>query len=217
MGLGIELKRIVPVEMVPQSAPGRAPIELRRTEADSLEAVVMLTWTKRALGAVAIATLAGPLAAQESTDNRVAANTDWSVFVEDNPTECWGVSAPKEAKLTDSDGNPTTGRRGDILLFVFYRPGANVIGQVAYTGGYPFASGSTAELTIAGTKYQMFTEGEWAWPATPEEDARIVAAMKRGADATIVARSGRGNITTDQFSLLGFTAAVEEAEKRCAG
>ena len=28
-------------------------------------------------------------------------------------------------------------------------------------------------------------------------------------------RSGRGNVTTDTFSLLGFSAAVEEAEKRC--
>jgi len=177
----------------------------------------MFTWTKRAIGAVAIAAIAGPLAAQESTTNRVAANTDWSVFVEDNPTECWGVSAPKEAKLTDSNGNPTSGRRGDILLFVFYRPGANVNGQVAFTGGYPFASGSKAELNIAGTNFDMFTEGEWAWPATPEDDAKIVAAMKRGAQAVITARSGRGNITTDTFSLLGFTAAVEEAAKRCTG
>lgn len=177
----------------------------------------MLTWMKRAMGAAALAALASPLAAQESTDNRVAANTDWSVFVEDNPTECWGVSAPKEARLTDGAGNPTTGRRGDILLFVFYRPGANVNGQVAFTGGYPFASGSTVEMTIAGTEYQLFTEGEWAWPATPEEDAKIVTAMKRGANAVLSGRSGRGNITTDTFSLLGFTAAVEEAEKRCAG
>lgn len=154
--------------------------------------------------------------AQESTDNRVASETDWSVFVESNPTECWGVSAPKETALTDANGNPTQGRRGDIYFFVFYRPGASVSGQVAYTGGYPFASGSTAALEIGGTTFQLFTEGEWAWPANAEEDARIVAAMKRGADATVTARSGRGNITTDKFSLLGFTAAVEEAARRCA-
>ena len=54
------------------------------------------TWT---IGAAA-ALLALPAAAQEST-NRVAANTDWSVFVEeasgDKPKECWAVSAPKES------------------------------------------------------------------------------------------------------------------------
>jgi hypothetical protein len=29
--------------------------------------------------------------------------------------------------------------------------------------------------------------------------------------------SGRGTQTQDTFSLLGFTAAIEDAEKRCAG
>ena len=176
----------------------------------------MILNISRVCGVLAAMALAGGAAAQESSDNRVAANTDWSVFVEDNPTECWGVSAPKESRLTDSGGNPTTGRRGDILLFVFYRPGASVTGQVAFTGGYPFAGGSTVEMNVSGTTFQLFTEGEWAWPATPEDDAKIVAAMKRGSDATLVGRSGRGNVTTDQFSLLGFTAAVEEADRRCS-
>lgn len=169
----------------------------------------------RILMMTTIAGLGSSAFAQESS-NRVAANTDWSVFVEDDPKECWGVSAPKES-VNSRDGQAVEVRRGDILLFVFYRPGASVQGQVAFTGGYPFASGSTAELDIGGTKFEMFTEGEWAWPATPEEDARIVAAMKRGSDASMTARSGRGTVTNDRFSLLGFTSAVEEAERRCAG
>ncbi len=172
----------------------------------------------RVLGAVALTFgLCGTAQAQEESTNRVAANTDWSVFVEDDPQECWGVSAPKESRLVDSDGNPTQGRRGDILLFVFYRPGAGVSGQVTFTGGYPFAGGSTVSMTIGDDSYELFTEGEWAWPATPEDDARIVAAMKRGANAVLRGRSGRGNQTIDSFSLLGFTAAVEEAARRCQG
>ena len=169
----------------------------------------------RHLTLVAALALGTGAIAQDESSNRVAANTDWSVFVEDDPKECWGVSAPKET-TNSRDGQVVEVRRGDILLFVFYRPGASVAGQVAFTGGYPFASGSTAQLRIAGTNFDLFTEGEWAWPATPEEDARVVAAMKRGADATIVARSGRGTRTEDKFSLLGFTAAVEEAARRCA-
>jgi hypothetical protein len=169
----------------------------------------------RILTATALMATAPMVSAQESS-NRVAANTDWSVFVEDNPNECWGVSAPKET-VNSRDGNPVSVRRGDILLFVFYRPGASVQGQVAFTGGYPFASGSTASMDISGTTFELFTEGEWAWPATPEDDAKIVAAMKRGSGATLTARSGRGTVTKDSFSLLGFTAAVEEAARRCAG
>ncbi|SEP57762.1 hypothetical protein SAMN05428995_101149 [Loktanella sp. DSM 29012] len=160
--------------------------------------------------------VAMPAAAQQTTDNLVAANTDWSTFEAENPRECISVSAPTSSTLTDGNGNPTTGTRGDIYLMVFYRPGANVQGQVTFTGGYPFASGSTVDLTVGDSTFQLFTEGEWAWPATPEDDARVVAALKRGADAVVRGRSGRGNITTDTFSLLGFTAGVEEAENRCA-
>ncbi|MBS1301832.1 hypothetical protein GZH79_05690 [Loktanella sp. SALINAS62] len=160
--------------------------------------------------------LAVPAAAQQTTDNLVAANTDWSTFEAESPRECISVSAPTTSTLTDGNGNPTTGNRGDIYLMVFYRPGANVQGQVTFTGGYPFASGSTVEMVVGGSTFQLFTEGEWAWPATPEDDAQVVAAMKRGTDAVLRARSGRGNITTDTFSLLGFTAGVEEAENRCS-
>ena len=179
----------------------------------------MITKILHTLGALVIMTATVTLAtsslAQEASSNRVAANTDWSVFVEDNPTECWAVSAPKET-VNSRDGEVVSVRRGEILLFVFYRPAAGVNGQVTFTGGYPFASGSTAELDIGGTKYDLFTEGEWAWPATPEDDARVVAAMKRGSEAIISAESGRGTVTKDTFSLLGFTAGVEEAVNRCS-
>jgi hypothetical protein len=39
--------------------------------------------------------------------------------------------------------------------------------------------------------------------------------MKKGAKAILTANSSRGTKTQDTFSLLGFTAAVEDAEKRC--
>lgn len=167
-------------------------------------------------GAVVASLCAAGAFAQETSDNRVAANTDWSVFVESDPQECWAVTAPKETVNT-RDGNVVEVRRGEIRLIVFYRPGAGVDGQVMFTGGYPFAEGSTVSVQIGDDSYEMFTEGETAWPASAEEDARFVAAMKRGANAVLTARSGRGTQTQDTFSLLGFTAAVDEAARRCAG
>ncbi|WP_368184796.1 invasion associated locus B family protein [Aestuariibius sp. HNIBRBA575] len=172
----------------------------------------------RGLGLAACMTLVGFSAqAQDTTTNRVATNTDWSVFEEDNPRECWAVSAPKDSSLVDRNGNPTEGRRGEILLMVFNRPGSNVVEQVVFTGGYPFAGGSTVTLSIGDSNFELYTDGEWAWPATPDADAQIVAAMKRGANAVARGRSGRGNQTIDSFSLLGFTAATEDAARRCAG
>ncbi|MDK3071641.1 invasion associated locus B family protein [Sedimentitalea sp. JM2-8] len=170
----------------------------------------------RAIAGLCLAGMATTTVAQEQSSNRVAAKTDWSVFVEADPKECWSVSAPKESVNT-RDGRVVAVRRSDILLFVFFRPNAGVKGQVTFTGGYPFAPGSTVNLDISGTEFELFAEGEWAWPATAADDAKIITAMKRGAQATITARSARGTQTKDTFSLLGFTAAIEDAEKRCEG
>ena len=162
----------------------------------------------------ALMAVPGLVQAQDESTNRVAAKTDWSVFVESDPTECWSVSSPKET-VNMRDGRVVAVRRGSILLFVTFRPGAEVRGEVSFTGGYPFAGGSTVSMDISGTSFELFTDGEWAWPASAADDAKIITAMKRGSDATLSARSSRGTTTKDSFSLLGFTAALEEAEKRC--
>ncbi|WP_298905656.1 invasion associated locus B family protein [uncultured Aliiroseovarius sp.] len=167
-----------------------------------------------AIGAIGLSMAATGVMAQESS-NRVSANTDWSVFVENNPTECWSVSSPKETVNT-KNGRAVAVKRSDILLFVSYRPGSNVKGEVSFTGGYPFAPGSTVDMTIGSNSYQLFTDGEWAWAASPADDAKIIKSMKGGAKAVLSAQSSRGTKTEDTFSLLGFTAAVDEAGKRCA-
>lgn len=169
----------------------------------------------RGFACVGLALVATGAIAQESK-NRVAAHTDWSVFEAKEPAQCWSVSGPKETVNT-RDGRVVAARRGDILLFVSYIPASGVTGQVSFTGGYPFRDGSTVTLDISGTKFELFTEGEMAWSASNGDDAKIVATLKRGAEATLSGVSSRGTKTEDTFSLIGFTAAVEEAEKRCKG
>lgn len=170
--------------------------------------------------------LAGSVAvAQETSTNRVAAETDWSVFVESNPTSCWAVSTFKESVNT-KDGRVVSVRRGETLLFVSYIPSAGVNGQVSFTGGYDFDDNLQPTIEIGDATFRLQTvakddastpqaEDEMAWASSAEDDAKIIAAMKRGANAVVSARSSRGTSTKDTFSLLGFTAAVEEAQKRC--
>ena len=171
----------------------------------------MASWMTRTLLVAGLALGATALQAQES-QNRVATMTDWSVFAEESPKECWGVSSPKET-VNSRDGQPVQVRRGDILLFVTFRPG--VAGEISFSGGYPFAGGSTVKLDVDGTAFDLITDGEWAWPGTKEDDAAILAALKKGTTAVLSAKSGKGTQTKDTFSLRGFTAAMEEAAKRC--
>lgn len=175
---------------------------------------------RMAMGVVGFALLglwAAGAQAQDVSDNRVAVKTDWNVFVESDPRECWSVSIPKETVNT-RDGRPVAVNRGDILMFVAYRPGEDVTGEVSFKGGYEFRDGSTVTVQIGSSSFEFFTEGGNAWPASADDDAKVITAMKRGAEAVVTGVSERtGTTTKDTFSLLGFTAALEEAETRCAG
>ncbi|HEY0214714.1 MAG TPA: invasion associated locus B family protein [Paenirhodobacter sp.] len=173
----------------------------------------MMNFVTRGVTLLAASLVFAGAAGAQATSNRVAAKTDWSVFVEGTPKECWAVSAPKNSVNT-KDGKPTDVRRGDIMLFVTYRAGKP--GEVSFMGGYPFAPGSTADLAINnGQKFKLFTDGEGAWTGSPDEDTKLVTALKSGADVTLTAHSARGTQTVDKFSLMGFTAATNEAASRC--
>lgn len=167
---------------------------------------------------VAAATMMAGAASAQDANSRVAANGDWSFYVSDSPKQCWSVSAPVETVNT-KDGQPVSVRRGDILLFVTFNPGA-ASGEISFSGGYPFAEGSSPTLEVDGKTFELFlnsaTDPEVAWSPSAEVDAQIIAAMKAGSKAVVKARSGRGTQTQDTFSLTGFTATVDEAAKRCA-
>lgn len=161
--------------------------------------------------ATLIAAMAGPVVAQEST-NVIATEGDWTVFAADNPKECWAVSPPKSTVNT-KDGKEVEVNRGDIRLYVAYRPGS--AGEVSFTGGYPFKPGSTVGVNIGGQKFDLFTEGESAWTGSSSEDAKLVAALRAGASASVTGMSSRGTKTVDNFSLKGITAATNAAKAKC--
>ncbi|MCY4305811.1 MAG: hypothetical protein OXC62_13700 [Aestuariivita sp.] len=162
------------------------------------------------------------VAAQATSKNRVAEFTNWSVFVENNPMICWSVSAPTKQENRQK-GRLVQVKRSATQLMVSVVPSKGIGGQVGFTGGYPFESGSTVNLNIDGTAFQLtagsednsLKHAEWAWPKNAEEDAKIIDALKRGNRAEIRGKSTRGTNTIDTFSLIGFTAALEEVRSKC--
>jgi hypothetical protein len=157
----------------------------------------------------------GPALAQSA--ERVATHTAWSVFVASSPQECYIVAPPTDSVARRGDSRVEV-TRGDIRLFVTFRPGDNVANEVSFTGGYPLQDGAPVRLEIGSDSFTMSPgrgdAQEWAW-TDPSDDARAVAAMRAGATAKLTANSTRGNTTNDTFSLSGFTAAITDAEARC--
>ena len=156
--------------------------------------------------------LSTPVFAQDSS-NVIGTEGDWTAFSASSPKECWAVSAPKSSQNTDSSGKPKDVTRGDIRLYVAFRPGQS--GEVSFSGGYPFAPDSAVEVNIGGNVFKLFTDGESAWTGSPADDAKLVAALRAGSSAVITGRSARGTVTKDTFSLAGITAATNKAQAAC--
>ena len=121
---------------------------------------------------------------------------------------CYIVSTPKK-----DEGNYS--KRGDILTMVTHRPASKSFNVVSLHAGYKYKKGSTAEVTIGGAKFTLFTNAETAWANDTADDKALVKNMRAGAKMIIRAKSWRGTETKDTYSLLGFTAAIRAINKAC--
>jgi len=175
---------------------------------------------RQILALAVCAAIAAPVpAVVAQTSQSVAAYRDWTVFAPSStPKECYIVSPPVSSEARRG-GQVVSVQRGDIRLFVSFRPAAGVSQEISFTGGYPFRPDSTVDVRIGSSEYKMAVgsgdSNEWAWLSGPAQDAEMIAAMRRGASARLTAVSARGTTTIDNFSLLGFTAALEEAQRLC--
>jgi hypothetical protein len=135
---------------------------------------------------------------------------DWDAFAysDDGGKVCYMVSKPLASE-------PRTVKRGDIYVMVTHRPAEKVVDEVSIFAGYPYKEESEAEVTIGGTKFALFTQGENAWTREAKEDKALVRAMIRGSTMIVRGVSKRGTLTTDTYSLSGFTAAHKAIDQAC--
>lgn len=166
-----------------------------------------MTYGAAALGFLAI-WLVGSVASAQNPEY-LATHRDWHTFqmVEQGAQVCFMATRP-----TDSRGNYT--RRGEIGLFVTHRPGQNSWSVVSLHTGYTYQEGSSASARVGNQNYSLFTAGEVAF-AYEEDDARLIAEMRAGADLIVEGTSSRGTLTTDTFSLRGFSAAYDQISSIC--
>ena len=157
------------------------------------------------------------LAAQNANSDQSGSFRDWSYFVVSDPKECVALSAPTAWTAT-KDGEVVAAERGDIRFYISFYPGETSVGVPSFGAGYPLSTAGQVEVTIGGSAFVFLPDADidraYAW-SQPNDDAGVIAAMKAGAQATVVGHSARGKTTTDTFSLIGFTAAYEKARELC--
>jgi len=136
---------------------------------------------------------------------------DWRAYTAsaDGAKVCYALSQP-ERRL------PEELRRGAGYLFVSFRPAENVRNEVAVVMGFPTRDGQDAIADVDGTRFTMVTSGENVWIKDPADEGRLVDAFLAGSELRLEVVSGRGNETTDVYSLMGFTAALRRAREECS-
>jgi len=135
---------------------------------------------------------------------------DWSAFAEGEGKNlaCMAVSKPKKAEGDYS-------RRGDVFAIVTHLPGQNKWNEFSIVAGYNFQPNSNPDVTIGDMKFQLFTSGSRAWSFSPSEDEKIVKFLKNSMKMKVVGTSSRGTITSDTYSLVGFSKAYQKINEAC--
>jgi len=156
--------------------------------------------------------VAGAAWAQGDQPTLLGQYADWGAYTASpgGKKVCFALSKPKSSQT-----NPPNRPRDPAYIFISSRPSENVRNEVSVIIGYPFKPASDATAEIGSVKFAMSTQNDGAWVKNVAEEARLIEAMRKGADLTIKGTSGRGTQSTDQFSLKGLTEALARADQEC--
>ncbi len=164
--------------------------------------------------AISLAALFGAAAlhsvAQAQGIEPVGTFGDWSAFQisEDGNPACYMSSGPTKA----------TGdykKRGEVFAIVTHRPAEKRIGEVSIIAGYSYKAESTVAVAIGKQGFELFTQDDGAWALDTASDKKLIQAMRKGNRMVVKGTSARGTLTTDTYSLKGFTKAYRAIGKAC--
>ena len=159
------------------------------------------------------ATAAAPAAAAgDAQPTLLGQYGDWGAYTASpgGNKVCFALAKPKAMK-TEPEGR----KRDQSYVFVSTRPADKVKNEVSVIIGYPFKTSSDATAEVGTAKFAMYTQNDGAWIKNVAEEARMVDAMRKGADLTVKGTSGRGTQSTDQYSLKGLAQALDKIEQEC--
>jgi hypothetical protein len=61
----------------------------------------------------------------------------------------------------------------------------------------------------------MYTQNDGAWIKNVADEPKLVEAMRKGSEMVVKGESSRGAKTTDVFSLMGVSQALDRVAEEC--
>jgi len=133
----------------------------------------------------------------------------------------WGAywAAPKGHKICfivtrSVQSAPANSARNPSYLFIASRPADKVKDEVSVIFREPFKAGVEATALIGSASFAMLTQADGAWIKNLADEARLVEAMRKGAELVLKGITQRGE-STDTFSLRGLIQAHDRSTQAC--
>jgi invasion protein IalB len=136
--------------------------------------------------------------------------TDWTLYASPPGPQktCFASSQPKETA-------PGSVKRNAAYFYISAWPKEGVKSEISVKLGFDVKPGSEVTVSIGNDTFKLFTESERAFVADPMQELKLIDAMKKGSQMTVRAISERGTATTDTYSLMGITQALNTLASSC--
>jgi hypothetical protein len=139
----------------------------------------------------------------------VAQFGDWGVYVNKTARTCFALTQPKERQ-------PANVKRDPAYFFVTTRPGDKLANEISIMAGFTLKEDAEAVIAAGGASYALFVKGNGLWIRNPDDEQKLLAALQKEKEIALKLTPARGAATTDRYSLIGLSQALERVAKECS-
>jgi hypothetical protein len=154
----------------------------------------------------------------------VASFGDWGVYQTQaaKGRVCYTLAQPKERA-------PAELKRDPAYAFISDRPGEGVRNEISFIMGFDVATTEAASetkkkgadkeamATVGDQSFDLLAKTSNLWVKNAAKEGQLIDEMRKGVTLQVKAASKKGNVTTDTYSLKGFSQALERVQKDCPG
>jgi hypothetical protein len=153
----------------------------------------------------------------------VASFGDWGVYQTQaaKGRVCYTLAQPK-------DRAPADLKRDPAYAFISDRPGEGVRNEISFIMGFDVASSpdaaadskkksvdKTAMAIVGDQSFELLAKTSNLWVKNAAKEGQLIDEMRKAGKLMVKAASKKGNMTTDTYSLAGFSQALERVQKDC--
>lgn len=165
--------------------------------------------TALAILAVCAFLTSSPVLAQET--KVVKTFSAWTLYSHSgSPGDiCFITSQPRETK-------PAEVQRERAYFYVSSWTKDGIRSQISVLLGYDLEDQAPITVTVGSRSFKLFAKNDKGFIGDATSELQLIDAMKRGNFMTVTAKTKDGTETTDTYSLIGATAAVNSLANGCS-